>query len=673
MKKRYFILCINIILFSLLLFQGNVHSSTNEYLKTIRVAGDRNFPPFEYVSDDSGSYTGFNIDIMNALSLEMGMKIEFYPMPWEDALDALENGEVDAIQGMKYSEGRAQFYDFSDPYFTSAQGIFVLKENMLIHSIKDLEGLKIGVQSGDIANELLSQLEHTEILSTESHEEAIELLIQGEVHAYVGNRITGQYFIQKKGKQELIKIVGQSIDPTDYGMAVLPENKWILSELNWGIGEIKRNGTYEKIENKWFGEYITTSVPKLEQALFYLKIGFSVVFLIVIIVLWWNWLLKKEVSKRTYQIYLINKQLEEKMDHLQENLQFQKQLVESTYTSLATLDKQGNISMMNQKAITNLGLKVDVVGLHVTDTGITHFAPLKDIENALSVGGIVKHRESVWDQLSFDQYKSRTIIYDVIPIKMGTGEITGAIINFDDITEQKEMKKKVEQEDRLRSLGQVILGIAHEIRNPLMSLLTYTNLLPKKIDNPEFRHFFVEHVPSEIQRLNRLVTDLFDYALPRKPEPSTFAVDELIKSIIQFFKPKLQEKNIDVHFQSSATYAFADVYQIRQVVINVVMNAIESMDYKGELHIKVNDYEEEVVITIEDTGSGLDDNEIGEIFELFYSNKPTGTGLGLSISYQLMNENKGSIKVKSVKGSGTAMFIYLPKEGGSKHVQSGHN
>lgn len=111
----------------------------------IRVAGDNNFPPFEYLSD-SGVYTGFNVDIMNAVSIETGIRFEYYPMPWNEAVQAMRSGKVDAIQGMKYNQEREEIYDFSAPYFTSSQGIFVLKDNMYIRKIEDLKGRKVAVQ-----------------------------------------------------------------------------------------------------------------------------------------------------------------------------------------------------------------------------------------------------------------------------------------------------------------------------------------------------------------------------------------------------------------------------------------------------------------------------------------------------------------------------------------------
>lgn len=648
MNPYRILILIGTVIILVLFIVGNNNSTAPTNNKVIRVAGDNNFPPFEYTTE-SGSFTGFNIDVMNAISIETGVKIEFYPKPWNEAIVALQNGEVDAIQGMKYSTSRDQNFDFSEPFFTSSQGIFVLKDNLYIFDIKDLNGLKVSLQRGDIANDVLSQLERAEFFTTESHEEAVDLLLQGKVDAFVGNRITGQYFVQKQNKQSLIKIVGEPINPTDYGVAVLPHNNALLEEINLGISRIKKNGTYEKINTKWFGEYITDTVPRLQQVLLYLKVGLGITFLIFLIVLWWNWILKKEVNKRTKKI--------------QENLQFQQQLVESTYSFLITITKSGHISMINKKAIDYLKVRGDSIGEHISVTKITEMVPIQEIETVLHTGKKILQRENTWNNKTFKDKKTRVLTYHIFPI-ISSGEISGAIINLNDITDQREIEKRLEHEDRLRSLGQVMLGIAHEIRNPLMSLLTYTNLLPKKINNPEFRKFFIEHVPREINRLNHLVSDLLEYARPKKPEPIYFSVYPLIETLLQFFDQKIKEKNlvINIHVDHSLK-AYADSYQIKQVLINIILNAFEATDQNGTIIIKAYSKENMTVIEIEDSGHGLSAEEIDKIFEPFYSSKSDGTGLGLSISFQLIKENQGYIEMSSSQGEGSTMSIQLPAKG----------
>ncbi|MEY8189805.1 transporter substrate-binding domain-containing protein [Peribacillus simplex] len=634
-------------------FPFAVHS---EAQKVIRVAGDNNFPPFEYLSD-SGVYTGFNVDIMNAISIETGIRFEYYPMPWNEAVQAMRSGRVDAIQGMKYNQEREEIYDFSAPYFTSSQGIFVLKDNMYIRKIEDLKGRKVAVQKGDVASGLLSKVDRLQLVETNNQQEAVQSLIDGKVDAFIGNRITGQYFLQKNEQQSLIKIVGESLDTTNYAVAVMPKNKELLTLFNQAISQIKKDGTYEKIEKKWFGEYILPNTQRLRKTMLYLEIGLFITFIVISLILWWNLILKREVAKRTEQIEHVNKDLEEKMLLLEENIHFQQQVLNSDYSSLITLNQQGLVSMINVRAMDYLELDGNVVRKPFQDLPISSFIPEKEIKAALERKRVFLQKETLWSQNASEK---RYITYSVYPIQTIGGENVGAVLNFFDITEQKQLERKVAQDDRLRSLGQLVAGIAHEIRNPLTSILTYTQLLPKKFASADFRTFFSEQVTSEITRLNTLINDLLDYSRPKKSEPVTFSLNETMEGIELLLKPKIKEKNLRIVREFARDIqATADTQQIKQVLVNVILNAIQASNIGGTVIFRAYYRDMFTVVEIEDEGIGISEKDIDKIFEPFYTRKPNGVGLGLSISYQLVKENDGTIETRSEVGKGTVVTICL--------------
>jgi len=629
--------------------------------EVIRIAGDINFPPFEYYAQ-SGVYTGFNVDIMNAVSLETGLQFEFVPLPWNEAINALHRGEVDALQGMKYSPARDKIYDFSEPYFTSSQGIFVRKQNVSIFQIADLNGHKVAVQKGDIAQDFLHELKDAVLVETQSQEEALNLLLQGQVDAFVGNRITGQYFLQKSNHQDEVKIVGDPIDPTAYGVAVLPSNRELLEVLNKGIKTIKQNGTYSKIERKWFGEYILPRSLDMNRILPYLQGALLLVLLVVCGILWWNHLLKKEVRKRTLQIDEMNKSLQEKMMLLEQNVQTQQQLLDSAYSCYVTLDKNGRISLMNRLAVDYLGAEHSLVGFPLHGTILAQFIPIEQVENVLQQGTRFLEQEVLWEGTGKEATQDpRVIRYNVLPLFAKGQKVIGAIIHFQDVTRQKDIERKLESETRLRSLGQLVLGIAHEIRNPLTSILTYTQMLPTKFDSPKFREFFAQHVPNEILRLNGLVNDLLDYARPKPPQPTKFSAAAEIEGVLQLCSKKIRDLKIEVQQEVDPSLCiFADVNQAKQIFINIILNAIEAMEQGGKLSIRGHAQDRWAVLEIEDSGVGISPEEKYLIFEPFFTTKANGTGLGLSITYQLIKENNGSIHIHSQPGKGTTMEILLP-------------
>lgn len=630
-----------------------IRAEKNENI--VRIAGDKNLPPFEFVTE-SGSFIGFNVDIMNAVSIETGLIFEFYPMTWNEALLALNNGEVDAIQGMKYSETRAKQYVFSKPYFTSSQGIFILKDNYSIFKLEDLEHRRVALQKGDIATDLLNQLSNTEFILTDTYEEAIDLLIDGQVDAFVGNRIAGLYFAQKNTQEEFIKVVGEPIDPQEYALVVLPENAHLITKINEGLDKIFSNGNYEKIKTKWLGEHIIPQEKRLKTALTYITFVLCVILVIFFFILWWNRFLKKEVDKRTEQIRQINDELKHQMDELEKSNTFQKQLLESAFTAFITFDKQGKITLTNGHAVQLLG--GSYTGCHVSE--LTH--PLINqhmLEKVLVHGQAFKNEEMA---IQMEDEEKRYYLYSFVPIVLKNKEIAGAILNINDITEQKLIAKKLEQEDRLRSLGKILLTLAHEIRNPLMTILTYTRVLPRKIDNLQFRSFFVEHVTAEIHRLNELIQDLLNFSKPKKSKPQSYETKSVLSSILTMYEQELSNKQIKVDLQIENTRIFADLNQLKQIFINILSNALEASSYQGKIKIVSYEEGEHTVVEISDRGIGIDPKEQDKIFEPFYSNKQNGLGLGLAITYNLVQENKGDIQIHSTKGEGTTVILKFPKE-----------
>jgi len=336
--------------------------------------------------------------------------------------------------------------------------------------------------------------------------------------------------------------------------------------------------------------------------------------------------------------------------------------LDSTYYFLITLDHSAKISNINRKAIDYFNLCEELIGRSVGSTIIGQIVPLLEIDEVLRNGIIYPNKEKTWEKPNAPGQEKRILGYSLYPIILASQEISGVIINLQDITEQKGMEKAIEREDRLRSLGQLVLGIAHEIRNPLMSILTYTQLLPKKIDNQQFRELFAQQVPEEINRLNGLVNELLDFARPKKSEPTPFSFNQLIDSVTQLFRQKLQEKKVKVSLElADALRVFADLQQIKQVFINIILNAIEAVNEGGEIKIRGYNRDHLVVIEIEDNGFGIIESDMDKIFEPFYTKKASGVGLGLSITYQLLKANNGYVDVKSSPHHGTTIIIQLPK------------
>ena len=221
-------------------------------------------------------------------------------------MDALESGEVDAVQGMTRSALREEKFDFSLPLVTNSQAIFVLKETNYISTLEDLAGRKASFQLGDISYELGGNIEGIERSIEINQEEAIDLLLQGKVDAFVGNRLTGIYYLQKEGNFDKVKIVGEPMHITEYCTSVQKGNKEVLDIINQGLDGIKKNGNYDKIYKKWFGETFIDKSLRFKKLLYASSLLLFIISTIAIVNLYWNKKLKLEVDNRTEELENLN-------------------------------------------------------------------------------------------------------------------------------------------------------------------------------------------------------------------------------------------------------------------------------------------------------------------------------------------------------------------------------
>jgi len=303
-----------ILMFLLFIFAGVqiIDGEPRKDEQVLIVAGDENFPPYEFVDviDDIQVYRGFNVDLLKAVALSTGYEIQFRPMPWADALKALERGEVDAVGGMKYDGERDKTYDFSEAYMTNSLAIFVLKDMQAIASVEDLTGRKVAVQQDAIAYQRL-KYRPVDLVITTNQEEALDLLVSGKVEAVFGNHLTGQYILQRTKKYQYVKMVGGTSDPEGYCVAVRNGDP-TLAVFNKGLKDIKQNGVYDKIYTKWFGEPIDYPIQYYKRN-FGFAIGAVIILIfLAIIIIQINLYLQREVKKRTKEIAVINEELQRK-------------------------------------------------------------------------------------------------------------------------------------------------------------------------------------------------------------------------------------------------------------------------------------------------------------------------------------------------------------------------
>lgn len=231
--------------------------------------------------------------------------------------------------------------------------------------------------------------------------------------------------------------------------------------------------------------------------------------------------------------------------------------------------------------------------------------------------------------------------------------------------ELQHLESQLRRRDRLHALGEVAMGLAHEIRNPLGIIKTATQLLHRRADLPETDKRHLEYVVSEVSRINDLITDFLDFAKPSAPMRSTQAARPLVDDLVGFCAPELASHNIDVHIDDQAPGAtlHVDARQLKQAGLNLIVNAIDAMPDGGRLTVAISSESPYTVISISDTGQGIEPDMLERIFTPFVTTKASGTGLGLAKVFSIMEGHDGRIECVSEKDAGTTFTLYIPANG----------
>jgi signal transduction histidine kinase len=222
--------------------------------------------------------------------------------------------------------------------------------------------------------------------------------------------------------------------------------------------------------------------------------------------------------------------------------------------------------------------------------------------------------------------------------------------------------EQIKRADRLSAIGQLAASLAHEIRNPLAAIDGAANLIESPQTSEETRTGSLVIIHKEIQRLNRLLTNLLDFARPKTPEFRSVEPNRLIDAIINLTGHSAEQKGITLRKEvvPSVPAFECDPEQMKQVILNLAINAVQAMTGPGEVLLSAHQRHSSVVISVRDQGPGVDEENIEKIFNPFFTTKEAGTGLGLSVVYQIVSRHGGIVRAERNPGSGMTFSVVIP-------------
>lgn len=360
--------------------------------------------------------------------------------------------------------------------------------------------------------------------------------------------------------------------------------------------------------------------------------------------------------------------------------EYTERILEQLTCGVVTVENNGALTAMNAKAKTLLGVRLGHWGPQ-TVYELPHEVG-KPILETMRSGAPTPNLEVRFES---EKEPSRFLNLTIAPLKGPKGEMIGALAVLTDLTEIKLLEAEVRRAERLATVGTLAAGMAHEIKNPLVSLKTFAQLLPMKYDDPEFRDSFSQIAATEIERINTLVEQLLRFARPPKPIPIPLDLHEPIEQILALLASEMNKQGVNItrKYHENPLLVFADSEQLKQVFMNVLLNAMEALSSreKPELEISTGTRrrwgwppvapfaklpegyaqgDREAYVRIADNGPGIRESHLKHIFDPFFTTKDTGHGLGLSIAHGIVREHKGSINAENRPGGGAVFTIALP-------------
>ncbi|HNR33180.1 MAG TPA: ATP-binding protein, partial [Candidatus Hydrogenedentes bacterium] len=236
----------------------------------------------------------------------------------------------------------------------------------------------------------------------------------------------------------------------------------------------------------------------------------------------------------------------------------------------------------------------------------------------------------------------------------------GHVKTFQDLSEIIALREQMRQVDRLAAIGEMAASVAHEIRNPLGGIRGFAALLARDIPETDPRHRLVEKIIAGTESLDHVVNELLEYTRPvelrLRPTPCADVVTAALTFIDLGAKDVAMRNEVDRGLK-----VLADPEKLRQVFLNILLNAVQSIDRAGEVRVRADADERFITVTIEDTGCGMTPEQRDRIFSPFYTTKEKGTGLGLAVSLKIVEAHGGAIEVATEPGRGAAVSVILPR------------
>jgi two-component system sensor histidine kinase AtoS len=391
-----------------------------------------------------------------------------------------------------------------------------------------------------------------------------------------------------------------------------------------------------------------------------------------------------QLRQQRVDLEVANEALHQRFAELSDLKSYTDHILRSFVNGLVTLDLDGRVVTVNPAAEALTGCAANLLAGRPAAEVFHHVPELRDLllETLRTRVGVPQAL------LALPRGDGPPTPVDVAttPLRGAEGQALGVVAVLRDLSPVRQLEEQLRRSDRLAALGTLAAGLAHEIKNPLTSIMTFSRHMARRFDDERFRQRFQSVVPRELERINAIVDGLLRLARPARLVLAPVHLPPLVEQALELYAPQIEARRIRVRreWPVDVPPVPGDAEHLYQAFLNLVANAIDAMEEEGgTLTVRVGwpqdaeglgpAFRDRLVLEVSDTGSGIKPEETTDVFNPFFTTKAGGTGLGLAITHKIIEDHGGTVTFRSTPGQGTVFAVTLPVRAGRRadHPVSG--
>jgi PAS domain S-box-containing protein len=616
--------------------------------RNLKIGVPTGYPPFSYQDDGEHQVRGYSVDVLQILCDHLSATPHYLVGRPEDLLTALTHGEIDLVVGIFLNEAqRRQVH--------TMEILIYVKRHIFIHHPADpadrssRQPVKSVIVQGQPHILPATADARQTFIEARSVKEALMMVNSGQAREFADySDEMATYLIGKYGLQN-IRQAGVQMGRFPFTLIMSRENQVLRSGLSLALGEAIKTGQLDQVRDKWLGKsyaaYLWEQFAPLLVVLATVAVCGAVFFFV------WHLALKRKVIQITKELKISEERY--------------RQLIESSPDMVFLIDKDGVIRMANKSAADRLKIPAEKLVRH----DLKHLVIPEDAKKFDRFLDRLFSHSMATLETRLIHFPHCDIMVEFVAARLEPrSESTPLACCFArDLTRRKHMEQELMAAERLATIGKMAAGVAHEVNNPIGIILAHTeDLISGELTGKEMEESLTAIRRNAI-RAGSITRAMLDQASSGKADKSWVDLAQIMEACLYFLKPRLKKITVVLDLASKTCLIRGDENQLQQMFINLLLNAVESMNGEGTLRVSGRPVTkgscDQYGIVIEDSGKGIPADRRRQVFDPFFTRgKTQGVGLGLFLARRIARNHNGDIMADDSALGGAAMTVILPAQ-----------